>query len=46
MTPDERDAIEEAGREAVAGWPPLTEDEVERLSILVTPPAEPNSKSA
>lgn len=46
MTPEQRAELNQAGADAVADFPPLTDAEVARLAVLLTPPAEPAPRSA
>jgi hypothetical protein len=40
MTPEERAAMREHARKVVAGWPPLTREQLDRLAVLFRPAVE------
>lgn len=45
MTPRDREAITVAARKVAAGWPPLTQDQLNRIALLLRASA-PQADSA
>lgn len=46
MTPAAREAITAAARKVAASWPPLTQDQLNRIALLLRDSAPPKATSA
>jgi hypothetical protein len=46
MTPRDREAITAAARKVAAGWPPLTQNQLNRIALLLRASAPPHTGSS